>query len=93
MKFKVNPNRKTITIPVKKWCRHNFENENGNCCALGWAGKQLYDNSNAVFNRYTPLLAFRNQIINANDHLWGKERRTELRKLFKAAGYKLRFIE
>ena len=35
---------KTVVIHTKKWCRGNWINTNGSCCALGFAGKQLYDN-------------------------------------------------
>lgn len=31
-------------------------------------------------------------IVNANDDLYGEERRKELRKLFKQAGYRLTFV-
>lgn len=84
--------KKTVVIKTKKWCRQSFRNENGCCCALGFAGKQLHDDYE-YFNLSRKEINNNivKKIIEANDDLRGQERRTELKKLFKKAGLRLLF--
>lgn len=92
-KIKPNPNRKTITIFTKEWCRNTVRNEYGHCCALGFAGKQLYGNACYFRDGMHELTDDDSDITEANDSLRGQERRKELRRLFKEAGYRLVFKE
>lgn len=81
---------KKITIKKKSWCRGKYRNEYGHFCALGFAGHELYGDA-----RYYSTNNFSNddvKIIRANDRLNGKERKEELTRLFKEAGYKLEFV-
>ena len=87
--------KKTVVIKTKKWCRDAYKNDNGSCCALGFAGKALHNN--AEYYASHSLTDLKNQrlnseIIEANDELRGEERRKKLEYLFKSAGLKLQFV-
>ena len=92
-KIKPNPKRKTITIFTKNWTRGGWCNEYGHCCALGFAGKQLYGSARYFSGNIFASPEIESYIFAANDNLRGKERRKELRRLFKEAGYRLVFKE
>ena len=80
---------KTITIKVKNWCRGEYRNKHGHCCAMGFAGKQLHNDP--FYFETESFYNLEQKIIDANDGLYSKQRRKTLKDLFKKAGYKLLF--
>ncbi len=95
-------NKKTVVIHTKKWCRYDLCNKHGSCCALGFAGKQLYGDP-MHFDTASSFLSVVSvkvendglydvyDVTKANDWLYGPKRRKVLRELFKKVGYKLIF--
>ena len=83
---------RVLEIPVKKWCRNEYENEHGSRCAIGW---YMHKNKELDKAHKTQLPAIDGvdsySIIEANDEIYGPKRRIELRKLFKNCGIKLVF--
>ncbi len=94
LKFKPNPKRKTITIFKNRWVRSKYADNHGAYCALGYAGLQLYGESDFFAGSKSlghPITKIEDEVISVNDNCHGKERINRLRDLFKKAGYKLIF--
>lgn len=83
---------RVLEIPVKKWCRKEYENAHGSRCAIGWLRHRNEELAKAG-KEVLPAIPSDAQwtIIETNDELYGPKRRKELRKLFKSHGIKLVF--
>lgn len=83
-----NNKSNVVTINTKCWTRNEFCNQYGHMCALGFAGKQI---NGDPFDTPSELCKRFNDIAEVNDNVYGPNRRKELRRLFKEAGYRLLF--
>lgn len=104
MKMKSKPKR-VITIDVKKWCRYVEHDEStGKYCAYGFgmaqdknfwkaANKKASVGLHKEYFGYSPTYckAISTFIADVNDGAKGPKRRELLKKLFKEAGYQLKF--
>jgi uroporphyrinogen-III synthase len=90
-----------VTINTKAWTRGEYCKNNGKCCAIGFLAKanlkkrgiknptvQDIEDEAACLGNFPEW----DDITDANDRLFGEERRKALRKSFKEAGYRVRFV-